>query len=443
MRPLLPLLLLFTTLQQIHAEPIALHAPMGWNSWDSYGLTVTESEFKANASWLAQNLKKHGWQYVVVDEGWYLENPEAKPGGFRFVLDAQGRYIPAVGRFPSAANGAGFKSLADSVHAQGLKFGIHIIRGIPKEAVAKNMAIADSSFHAADAADQSDVCPWNKDNFGVKATPAGQAYYDSLAKLYAGWGVDFVKVDCIASNPYKPDEIRMFNEALRKTHRRILLSLSPGPAPLDKAAELARYAQMWRISNDFWDHWGPRKANDWSQGLLAQFHTTAQWAQYVDADRWPDADMLPIGNLGPRPGEGSARQTNLTHDEQRTLITLWTIFRSPLIMGGNLTQMDSWTTSLLTNDEVIAVNQHSHGGGAVGTEADQAIWVAWDDLDKTAYVALFNLADHAQKMNYPLQPLGLGTGLHVRDLWAHKELPRTDVANPVLEPHAVALYQVW
>ncbi|MBV9611869.1 MAG: alpha-galactosidase, partial [Acidobacteriaceae bacterium] len=236
--------------------PPTLSPPMGWNSWDSYGLSVTESEFMANAQWLARNVKRHGWQYAVVDEGWYLRNPQAKPDTFAFVLDANGRYIPADNRFPSSISAAGFKPLADRIHSLGLKFGIHILRGIPKKAVANNSPIANSHFSAGDAADSSDVCPWNQDNYGVKASPAGQAYYDSIAQLYAAWGVDFLKVDCIASHPYKPDEIRMLSEALRKTGRAIVLSLSPGPAPIDKAAELARYATMWRISNDVWDHWG-------------------------------------------------------------------------------------------------------------------------------------------------------------------------------------------
>jgi alpha-galactosidase len=225
--------------------------PMGWNSWDSFGFSVTEQEFKEN--WLAQNLKQYGWRYLVVDEGWYLKNPQAKAGQFQFAMEAYGRYVPAVNRFPSANGQGGFKSLADYVHGLGLQFGIHIIRGIPREALAKNLPIADSSFHAADAVDKTDTCPWNADNYGVKNTAAGQAYYNSMAKFYAGWGVDFIKVDCIAAHPYKRDEIRMIRQALDKSGRAIVLSLSPGPAPLDKAGELTEEAQMWRISDDVWE----------------------------------------------------------------------------------------------------------------------------------------------------------------------------------------------
>jgi len=416
--------------------------PMGWNSWDSYGLSVSEREFKANAVWLAQHLKRYGWQYAVVDEGWYLNNPEAKPETFQFTVSKDGRYLPAVNRFPSAANGAGFKPLADWVHAQGLKFGIHIIRGIPKQAVAKNLKIAGSPYTAEQAANQSDTCPWNADNYGVKAAPAGQAYYDSVAALYAGWGVDFVKIDCIAAHPYKGDEIRMVSEALRKSGRPIVLSLSPGPSPLDKADELRRWANLWRISDDIWDHWLQWPQAAFSQGLLRQFTNTAEWAPHVEPAHWPDADMLPLGHLGPRPGFGKDRPSAFTHDEERTLVTLWSIFRSPLIMGGNLTAMDAFTTSLLTNSEVIAVDQNSTGGRQVVNDGRKAVWLAKADGGKTTYVALFNLAGEQQTIEYPLQPLGLGAGVNIRDLWEKKDLGNQDVLRVALRPHASGLYQV-
>ena len=222
---------------------IAPNPPMGWNSWDSYGLSVTESEFQANAEFMSQRLRRYGWEYAVVDEGWYLTNPEAKPGGFRFSMDGNGRYRPAGNRFRSAVNDQGFGRLSDWVHARKMKFGIHIIRGIPREAVQKNLLISNSSFRASEAADASDTCRWNSDNYGVKNNPAGQEYYDSLAALYAKWGVDFVKVDCITV-PYKSDEIRMFSDALRKTGRPIVLSLSPGPTPIEKIDDLRQNAQM-------------------------------------------------------------------------------------------------------------------------------------------------------------------------------------------------------
>ena len=441
--PLILPLLMSTAPGQSTASDPAATPPMGWNSWDSFGLSVNESEFKENTKWLAENLKQYGWRYVVVDEGWYLRNPDAKPGAFQFTMDSNGRFLPAINRFPSAANGHELKPLADYTHSLGLKFGIHIIRGIPRGAVEKDLPIAGSSFLAEDAADKSDTCPWNADNYGVKYSPAGQAYYDSLAKLYAGWGLDFIKVDCIAAHPYKGDEIRMVSEALRKTGRPIVLSLSPGPAPLDKADELEKEAQMWRISDDVWDHWAHDPKMDFSQSLSQQFPVAASWAGYVGPGHWPDADMLPIGYLGPRPGTGMARQTRFTHDEQRTLMTLWCIFRSPLFMGGNLTKVDDWTRSLLTNREVIALDQQSSGGHQVLGDGKKAVWAAKDTAGRGAYVALFNLSGARQTIEYPLQSLGLSAAsFSIRDLWAQRDLGEADRVKATLEPHGSMLYRV-
>ncbi|MGH9638486.1 MAG: glycoside hydrolase family 27 protein [Bryobacteraceae bacterium] len=419
---------------------VAPTPPMGWNSWDSFGLTVTQAEFEANANYMAQNLRKFGWQYAVVDEGWYLDNPEAKPGAFQYQLDKDGRYIPAPNRFPSAADGAGFTKLAAWTHARHLKFGIHIIQGIPREAVEKNLPIAGSHFHAAEAANKSDTCRWNSDNYGVRPNAAGQAYYDSVAALYASWGVDFVKIDCVDS-PYRADAIRMFSTALRKTGRSIVLSLSPGPAPLSKIGELRKYAQMWRISGDMWDHWAQLPKQPWTQGLLAQFQTIAEWAPHVEKGHWPDADMLPIGYLGPRPGFGEVRQSHFTHEEEQTLITLWCMFRSPLFMGGNLTRLDGFTKSLLTNAEVIAIDQHSGGAHPLIRNANHAVWAAKTPDGKAFYIALFNLSDHGQTIVYPLEPLG-ATSFAIRDLWQHKNLGRFDTVRAALRPHASALFKL-
>jgi hypothetical protein len=416
---------------------------MGWNSWDSYGRTITETQFKNNARWMAKHLKRFGWQYVVIDEGWYISNPDSKPQGYQFLLSNDGRFMPAPLRFPSAASGAGFKPLAGYVHSLGLKFGIHMLRGIPREAVARAMPIADSPYHAQDAADQSDTCPWNAYNYGVNNSEAGQAYYDSLMKLYAGWKVDFIKVDCIADHPYKPDEIRMLANAIKKTGQPIVLSLSPGPTALSNAEEISRYAEMWRICDDFWDHWGTWEKHQWSQSLYQQFTTTARWASHVAPGNWPDADMLPLGHLGPHPGDGEARETRFTQDEQRTLMTLWAIFRSPLIMGGDLPSSDRWTESLLTNPEVIAVDQHSRDNHAVVSTDKLAIWLAQPETGHGYYVSVFNLDDHEQTVHYEWTDVGL-TKQHyrMRDLWLHKNLKFEPSLKVTLRPHASKLYRL-
>ena len=248
-----------------------------------------------------------------------------------------------------------------------------------------------------DAADQSDTCPWNTYDYGVKDNPAGQAYYDSLAKQYAGWGVDFIKVDCISDHPYKGDEIRMIRQALDKTGRPIVLSLSPGPTNVSHADEVRKYAEMWRISDDFWDHWGVWKGHEFSQGLLQQFATAATWAAHTGDGHWADADMLPIGHLGPHPGEGEVRDSKFTPDEARTLLTFWSIFRSPLMIGANLPGQRQFTIELLTNPEIIAVNQHSIGNHPVVTNREEVIWAAKRrGRIPGYYLAVFNISDDGQ-----------------------------------------------
>jgi alpha-galactosidase len=421
---------------------LAATPPMGWNSWDSYGTTIKEAEVKANAQWLAQHLKASGWQYVVVDMEWFVTNPTpaGNSANSQFSIDGYGRYTPAVNRFPSAADGAGFKPLADYVHSLGLKFGIHILRGIPKQAVQKNLPIAGSSFHAADAADASDTCPWNPDNYGLDASkPAAQAYYDSIAQLYASWDVDFIKADCISSRPYKGDEIRMLSLALRKTGRPIALSLSPGAAPLERVEEMRLYAQSWRISDDIWDLW--HSTVDYPQGLGDQFPRAAKWASLSQPGHWPDADMLALGYLGPAPGWGSARQTRLTHDEQKTLLTLWCMFRSPLMMGGDLPSNDAWTTSLLTNSEVIAVDQHSTDNHPVITTDNTVVWTARDSSKGREYVAVFNIGESSAVVQYRWKDLGfVETTYKVRDLWKHKDLGQSGSIAVTLPPHGTVLY---
>jgi hypothetical protein len=420
---------------------------MGWNSWDSYGLSITEDEFASTVDILHQQLQQYGWTYAVIDEGWYLDNPASggKPA-WKYVLSPDGRYLPAESRFPSAADGVGFKKIADQLHSRDLKFGIHIIRGIPKEAVAKNLPIADSSFQAADAADTADTCRWNPDNYGVRDNAAGQAYYDSVIKLYASWGVDFLKVDCIAV-PYRQAEIRMIHEAIRKSGRPIVLSLSPGPTPFNEADDVSTHAQMWRISDDFWDHWDTWPDATWSQSLKGQFAQIAKWEPVAGPGRWPDPDMLPIGYLGPRPGFKAARMSGLTIDEQQTLLTLWAISRAPLILGADLHHLDARLLNLLTNPEVISIDQHSNSAHPLIQTADTVVWVSKPELGGGTFVALFNLSNSARTLHYTWSDLGvtLVKKDRLRDIWKLKSQrigKKLDGITVALDPHSSALYRV-
>ena len=428
------------------AREVSPTPPMGWNSWDAYGLTVNEADFKANATELAK-LRPYGWTYAVIDQGWYMRNPLGDKLQSRdFVLDANGLLVPALNRFPSAADGQGFKPLADWVHAHGLKFGIHVVRGIPKQAVAAHAPIAGSGFRADDAADTADTCPWDDSNYGVRDTPAGQAYYDAMLALYARWGVDFVKVDCIADHPYRVSEIRQIARAIRKAGRPMLLSLSPGPTQLSHAAEIRQYGQMWRISNDVWDGWSfvhERPNDDFPMGIRDLFERLPPWAGQARDGGWPDADMLPIGTLAPHPGLGEPRQSRLTPDEQRTLLSLHAIARSPLILGANLTKLDDATRALITNKDVIAVNQHSRDNHPVtslpkGFEQVR-VWVATGEHGQR-YVAIFNLDEKPVTLDASWSELGLAPGSYgARDLWKGEHRDASARLSADLPPHGSLL----
>ena len=285
------------------------------------------------------------------------------------------------------------------------------------------------------------TCKWNFDYYDAQHTAAAQAYYDSIARLYASWDVDMIKVDCIASRPYKGEEIRMLSEALRKTGRPIALSLSPGAAPLDKVDEMRKYAQMWRISDDTWDLWHSDKP--YPQGVVDQFPRAAAWAPLSESGHWPDADMLPLGYLGPAPGWGKARQTRLSHDEQKTLLTLWAMMRSPLMMGGDLPHNDPWTTSLLTNGDFIAVDQHSTGNHAAITGPQAIVWVAKSTNSDARYVAVFNIGSSEQELHYSWKDLGISPGSHaLHDIWNAKDIKGMDELKASIPSHGCGLYAV-
>ena len=357
-------------------------------------------------------------------------------------MDDYGRLIPAPNHFPSAAQGQGFKPLADYVHSKGLKFGIHIMRGIPRAAVEKNLPILGTSAHAQDVADTKNICPWSTAMYGVDVSkPAGQAYYDSIVALYAKWGVDYIKADDMswadkpARENYHGAEIAALHRAIVKSGRPIVLSLSPGAAPVSQAAHLAENANLWRISDDFWDNW---------KSLKAQFALCRAWAPYVGPNHWPDADMLPLGRIRIHGYKGPERQSRFTPVEQRTLLTLWAIFRSPLMMGGDLPTLDAATLEMLTNPEMLAVDQNSSHNRELFTRGNQVAWAADVPGSRDKYLAVFNLDDQAAtEVTVSWSELGLGKKCAVRDLWEKKDLGVVDAAfAPKIEPHGAGLYRI-
>ncbi len=417
---------------------------MGWNSWDCYGASVTEEEVKGNAEYMAKHLKRYGWEYVVVDIQWY--EPEAKHSIYRpFVpleMDECSRLIPAPNKFPSSSNGSGFKPLADYVHDLGLKFGIHIMRGIPRQAVHANTPIYGTNVRAREIAHINSICPWNTDMYGIDPTKAGaQAYYNSIFELYASWGVDYVKVDDIAYSDfgyerYHSGEVELIRNAIDNCGREMVLSLSPGPALPEYAEHLKKHANMWRITGDFWDRW---------EDLFGEFEKCNLWSQHVGPGHWPDADMLPIGHIGIRSREHvlGDRWTRFTKDEQVTLMTLWTIFRSPLMIGCELRDCDEWTLSLLTNEEVLRVLNHSHDGHQLFRYGNHIGWIAIDDENDDRYLALFNTGSLEENMEVQLSKMNLFGYYDVKDLWTHEKIGRINKSLvTMVQPHGARLFKL-
>jgi hypothetical protein len=411
-------------------DALALKPPMGWNSWNCFGSDVNEEQVRANAGFMAENLKQHGWEYVVVDLGWYLP-AEITIATFKKprppqAMDEWGRLVPDTGKFPSSSRKRGFKPLADYCHAKGLKFGIHIMRGIPWQAVEQNTAVLGTEARAADLAEPADTCVWYDGMAGVDAaSPEGRAYYASLFHLYADWGVDYVKMDD-TSQPYHAADIEAVHDAIRASGRPMVLSLSPGATPLEQAAHVSTYANLWRISPDFWDLW---------PFLRRQFDLCRAWQPHVKPGHWPDCDMLPLGRLrktgpddwvaghmGRTPAEITDEPSRFTADEKTTLMTLWCVFRSPLMFGGHLPETDSLTLALVMNGEALAVNQDSRNNREVRSENGLVVWAA-DLPDSGVAVGLFNLnGEGPSDVRVTWAELGLsGGGRAVRDIWARRE----------------------
>ena len=415
--------------------------PMGWNSWDCYGPSVTEAQVKANTDYMAKYLKPFGWEYIVVDIRWYVDNQVAAaynaPDKSTFIVDTYGRYMPSPARFPSSARAAGLKPLADYVHRKGLKFGIHIMRGVPVVAVNKQLPIKGNKNNktAADIYSTALQCSWLKDNYTILAEKDGaQDYYDSIFELYASWGIDFVKVDDLA-RPYHQTEIELIRNAIDKTGRKIVLSMSPGETPLDKADHAAANANMWRTVDDFWDNW---------KHLNYQFGVCAKWAANTKPGAWPDADMLPLGQLEIYNEGKPGRKTRFTQDEQYTLMNLWVMFRSPLIFGGNLPQNDAFTNSLLTNQDVLNIQKYSINNKEWLNQDGKIIWIADDSRSKDKYVAIFNAGDQAKDIAVDLDKLGFSGICTIRDLWAKKSAGNFSGSSfsPQIASHGSKLYRV-
>jgi len=424
----------------------ALTPPMGWNSYDYYDTTVTEDRVKANADVMAARLKQYGWEYVVVDIQWYVYDTGSKRDKYQYIpfgkveIDEYSRLLPCPDRFPSAAGGQGFRPLADYVHSLGLKFGIHMMRGIPRIAAHNHMKIKGTTATAGEIADPYSICRWNPDMYGLDVKADGaQQYYDSLFELYARWGVDFVKVDdiCRHDMPSAKIETEMIHKAIKRCGRPMVLSLSPGPALVDQAWHYKKHANMWRITDDFWDNW-PLLKN--------MFERCEMWQDHVAPGCWPDCDMLPLGYIGK--GFGQERYTNFSRDEQITMMTLWCMFRSPMMLGAELTRLDEWTESLITNSRVLRLLSHSCGARQIMRDDQQAVWISDDTDGRNIYVAVFNLSEEERSITVRTEELELADidsfmGYRVEELWSGDTAVCRDAdLEAVVPSHGAKLFRI-
>jgi hypothetical protein len=423
-------------------DQYALRPPMGWNSWDCYAASVTETQLLENAVYMQKYLLPFGWEYVVCDIQWYEPLAGTGEGEYRpfaqLCMDEYSRLLPAENRFPSSSGGRGFGPISKKIHDMGLKFGIHYMRGIPRQAVHNRNKIKGSGLTADKIANPFSISKWNSDMYGVDSSkPGAQEYYNSVFELFASWETDYVKIDDICNtnmypvSPYSGrEEIELIWNAIDNCGRPIVLSLSPGPALITEAWHLSKYANMWRITDDFWDRW---------ELLNDMFSRCELWQFHVKPGCWPDCDMLPLGVIGA--GFKKKRYTNFTRDEQRTMMTLWCIFCSPLMMGGNLPDNDEWTLSLLANDEVLEVQKKGKNPVQAARNNKKAIWMN-NAEDGIINLAMFNLSDEKQIVDCPLCTLNLHKA-SLRDLWNKKDIGTiTAEISAEIPSHGAMLYRL-
>lgn len=415
----------------------AQRPPLGWNSWDVFGVDVTEAEVLATARAMAERLKPHGYDTVVIDLGWYapgltcIGRQYNRPDPHQ-LIDEWGRLIPDPARFPSSAGGKGLKPLADRLHGMGLKLGIHVMRGIAIQAVQANTPIKGSDRRARDIMRYHDRCVFYDGMYSVDVSRDGAlAYYQSVLDLYAAWGIDYIKADDMTSYPQHYDEVLAFRWALDQCGRPITLSLSPGAISFFDRSYANHVGDAFRISGDLWDQW---------KDLEHMFGLCRTWQGHTGPGRWADCDMIPIGIINVRGEHGDGeRRDRFTPGERRTLLSLWSIFRSPLMLGCDLTRLDDETAALVTNPAMLRCNQTSVGNREVASGPGFSAWTAQDPADGARWIALFNTSEVQAWLEVPLKALGMAAGCQATDVWsgASRRVDR-DVYAAEVEPHGVS-----
>ncbi len=431
---------------QVDAKLLAQKPPLGWNSFDSYGVYLHEAAAIKNLEAFAQKLKPHGYEYFVIDAGWFGEFKlkegtifPAEKHAEKLNFNEFGLLQPSKTYFPN-----GIKAIADSCHKLGIKFGIHLMRGIPRAAVKANTRVKGTKYKAQDIADTNSICTWNPQNYGVDMKkPGAQAFYNSLINQMAEWGVDFLKYDDIV--PF-PEEVKAVANAIAQCGRPIVLSLSPGGSVDPNHLIAFKKAQMLRVTPDIWDE---------QKGIDQCFDAWRKWQGKEGAGFWIDMDMIPFGQLqlmSPKPkgvkgneskselikkmeagelekfellaGRGFNRTSEFTKDQMYTFITLRALSASPLMMGGDLPSIDDFSLKLITNKDVLECNQNGVMGNLVYDEGEIEILKVAKKNSKDGWVGIFNRSKNPKSISLKRGNLGSGISKSTKlmDVWNVKDV---------------------
>jgi hypothetical protein len=392
---------------------------LGWSSWSSIRSSPTEAKIEAQAQAMSTTLKSHGYTYINMDDFWYL-NPST-------TVDQYGRWVPDSSKFPD-----GIAGLASYIHGLGLKFGIYLTPGIPVAAVKQNTPIQGTSYHAQDIADTSKYETNYNYGSGIMyyinySKPGAQEFVNSWANQLAGWGVDFLKIDGVGDNDI--GDIQAWNKALQQSGRQIYFHLS-NSLDINNVNTWRANSNGWRISGDVECYcstlvtWG---------SVSSRFNQAPKWVAWGGPGGWNDLDSLDVGN-GSKDG--------LTNDERQSVMTLWSISAAPLYVGDDLTTLDSYGQSLLTNDEVLAIDQSGVVGAPLVPNATTQVWRAYQS-DGSYAVALFNLGSTSATVTVNWGDLGFAGAASVRDLWSRSNLGNfSNSFSATLNSHASRLLKI-
>lgn len=390
-------------------DKIALTPPMGWNSWNCWAAQVSDKNVRASAKAMVDSgLINHGWTYINIDDTWQGKRGEP----FNALQGNQ--------KFPD------MKGLCNYVHSLGLKVGVY-----------SSPWITTYAGYPGGSSDEPNGS-WEKLADYEKNKRLGKYAFDTNdAQQYGQWGIDYLKYDW---HTHQEKEIAAMANAIKATGRDIIYSLSAG-MDFNKAATCAKLANCWRTTGDIRDGWTKKQVReDWAVGVTEIWKEHLRWAPFSGPGHWADADMLVVGKVG----WGAPHPTKLTPDEQYTHISLWCLWSSPLLIGCPLDQLDDFTRNLLTNDEVLALNQDPLGKMAKQLPHDGNDRVLVKDLeDGSKAVGLFNTGEEPNTVEVTWQQLGITGNQVVRDLWRQNNIGTYNNGfEAVVRPHGVILIKI-